>query len=417
MGGPIIVSIMMTQLTELNNFEKSLLGFALTLGVFIGCIVFPYLSDKYGRAYAFKRTILIASVGFLLLTLSPSYYGILLCLVGVGVGLGGEMTIYGTVMIESSPPSQKGAVTLLTLAGSIGVAGFVSFIIMLELTWPFAIAKWRVMGVLLTLFNIVAIGYRMAMHESPMFLYEKGNMEYKKIIEHIAHTNGRNLQENIQNLLEAGEEPSIIDTNKLQQAESNLSKIMSGSNLYTTVCLTAAHSIGNFAATGLTLLQPLFLPVKTQMGIYIIILVQQFCGVPGMYFASKLIETRLGRRWTTAIGYWGTALFLSPFIFSGGTVSIYISTLLYYMMLQWATAGILTITPESYPPNIRVSGVGFVTSISRITGLISPPLSGILLDTVGVPFTISVYFLCFLLQGTFIALLRETRPIKKYHIL
>lgn len=407
MGWPILISIMMTQMTSLSSIELSLMGLSYNLGLFIGCFIFPYMSDIYGRSYIFRRTILLVTIATMILTVSTSYYLILAMLVPIGIGLGGEMTLYGAVMIESSPPSRKGVVSLLTLTGCAGVAIFVSIAIALEVTWNYEIARWRVMNFVLMIFVACAYWLRGYMLESPIYLHGKGSYEYKSVLYRIAQINGKEHLYDVSGPLmediEVGYAQSPV------KVTSSILDILKGEHLYTTVFLTLAHSIGNFSATGFLIMLPLFLPIKTQVEIYSIILIQQVCGVPGMFIASKLIDSSLGRRWTTALGYLLTAVSIFPFICYTDFFIIISSAAIYNMMLQWGTAGILSITPESFPPSIRGSGVGFVFCMSRLTGLISPPVTGLLLDWIGVGGTISIYMSCLILQSFFCSMLRETR--------
>lgn len=394
----------MTQMTHLSSIELSLMGLSYNLGLFIGCFIFPYMSDIYGRTYVFKKTILLVTLATLTLTVSTSYYLILAMLIPIGIGLGGEMTLYGAVMIESTPPSRKGVVSLLTLSGCAGVAIFVSMAIALELMWNLDIARWRVMNFVMSIFVLVAYGLRFQMLESPIYLYEQGNPEYRDVLYKIAEFNSKSNYE-----IPAPFVEDIEQGDSIVHKTQSLFTILKGEYLYTTVCLTLAHAIGNFSATGFMIMLPLFLPIKTQVEIYAIILIQQVCGVPGMFIASRLIDTQLGRRWTTAIGYLLSAICICPFIYYSDFWTIIVSAALYNMMLQWGTAGILSITPESFPPSVRGSGVGFVFCMSRLTGLISPPVTGVLLEWIGVAGTITIYVSCLLFQSMFCSMLKETR--------
>lgn len=82
----------------------------------IGGIVFGHLSDKYGRKFAFIRSILLMAIPALAIGLLPSYDSIgrlaplllLLCRLMQGVAVGGEYPTIVTYIAELAPASRRG---------------------------------------------------------------------------------------------------------------------------------------------------------------------------------------------------------------------------------------------------------------------------------------------------------------------
>lgn len=60
---------------------------------------------------------------------------------------------------------------------------------------------------------------------------------------------------------------------------------------------------------------PEFLSFLTRDQAYIVMVVQQVIGIPGVIIGTWMVETRLGRRWTTFIGFFVSGIFCILFYF------------------------------------------------------------------------------------------------------
>ena len=78
-----------------------------------------------------------------------------------------------------------------------------------------------------------------------------------------------------------------------------------------------------------------------------------------------------------------------------------------------AYGALWTITPESYPTDIRNTGMGLCSTVSRIGMLIASLLSGVLIDSMGVDrggyVAIVLYSASVFAAGVLSMLLRETK--------
>lgn len=61
---------------------------------------------------------------------------------------------------------------------------------------------------------------------------------------------------------------------------------------------------------------PELLNFMSRSDAYIVMMIQQALGVPGALLGAFLVKTRLGRKWTTVIGFTGAAVFDFLFILS-----------------------------------------------------------------------------------------------------
>jgi len=145
-------------------------------------------------------------------------------------------------------------------------------------------------------------------------------------------------------------------------------------------------------------------PIET----YGIIVMQQASGIPGILLASWLINTKLGRKWTTAIPFFISGLLSLVFFFSQSIYAVIVCTMVYnfYQYMGWGA--MYTIVPEFYDTNIRSFGVGWANLMAKVGGILAPTITGYMLE---VSFTMTILFLavCGMLVGVISAFMKETR--------
>ena len=84
------------------------------------------------------------------------------------------------------------------------------------------------------------------------------------------------------------------------------------------------------------------------------------------------------------------------------------------LFIYLAYSALFTIAPESFPTRIRGIGTGILGIFSRIGGIVTPIITGYLLESEnGFEITIILFSVFYLACGLLIILLKETRPIKK----
>lgn len=117
---------------------------------------------------AFKNTALVASIGSIILTLSPNpFVGGLYVL---GFGLAGEMAIRGIVFYEFCPPSKRYYITLLSLFLSIGSTSTTVIALLVSLLNSTPFYNWRIIVAVASVLEILTMIFRFFMHETPAFL-------------------------------------------------------------------------------------------------------------------------------------------------------------------------------------------------------------------------------------------------------
>jgi putative MFS transporter len=153
---------------------------------------------------------------------------------------------------------------------------------------------------------------------------------------------------------------------------------------------------GFFRASGMTML-----PVYQNT--FILALAQ----LPGYFSAAWLVE-RWGRRKTLAVYLLASGLF--TYLFAAVTslnwvvgMGIWMS---FFTLGAWGA--LYAYTPEVYPTNLRGTGMGAASGMTRIAGAIAPTLGAVLLGA-GLALPLTVFAISYVIAGASALLLpRET---------
>ena len=77
-----------------------------------------------------------------------------------------------------------------------------------------------------------------------------------------------------------------------------------------------------------------------------------------------------------------------------------------------------TLAPESFPTAIRGIGSGIYGLLGRTGGIISPLMTGLILEFEnGFEINITIFSAFYMICGLLVLLLKETRPVKKQALL
>ena len=95
-----------------------------TLGMMIGALVCGYLADKLGRKPVLIGTLLLFSLGNLLLTITPNVEWFLVVRLLTGIGLGGELPVAATMIADHYTGTQRSR--MLVLVDSFWAFGWIA---------------------------------------------------------------------------------------------------------------------------------------------------------------------------------------------------------------------------------------------------------------------------------------------------
>lgn len=373
-GGPFcdgyilgIVAIALPQLSKdigLDESWQGLIAAAALIGMFVGGVVFGYLTDLLGRRvmYTLDLVVLIAASAAQFWVSGP--WSLFVLRFVLGVAIGADYPIAAALLAEFAPRKQRGML-MASLIGAWWVGYTVSFIAGFVFsnqgapTWRWMLASSAIPALVVSLL-------RFGTPESPRWLLSKGRRtEARRVVdEHFG--------------------PDYL-LDEAPPVASRFRAIFQGEYLWRTlfICIfwscqvVPAFAIYTFAPD---LLRAFGSPNPT-LGAAIVSLFFLAGVVPAV-----LLIDRVGRR----------PLLIVPFVVTGLTLLtlamtpkgygvVVVSAFVVFAMfnaggsvLQWAYPS------ELFPTEVRATALGFATSVSRIGGAIGTFLFPIGLAQLGV---------------------------------
>jgi len=121
-----------------------------SLGMIFGALGCGYLADKWGRKPVLIGTLLLFSVGNLLLALTPNVGWFLLIRFITGMGLGGELPVAATIIADNFKGTQRAR--MLVLVDSFWAFGWIiasllAFLVIPRYGWRVTVLITALMGV------------------------------------------------------------------------------------------------------------------------------------------------------------------------------------------------------------------------------------------------------------------------------
>lgn len=255
-------------------WEIFLLPVSLNFGSLIGCFTQSYYVGKIGRAPVFQFSAFVALIGGLFLCCFHYTFMFHIGLCIIGYAIGGDMVIAYTILMESIPQTKQNSLTLLSVGWSFGVCICVFGAFVIEILIESEISAWKYLlwiGTISSAFLTYSRGFIL---ESPMYLYDRGDLRLEKVLGKIADYN--NSKEYI---------PMIrhMDTEEIETDK----------NFYAvTIFLSLEYLLTNFPYSTLFFFMPQILSVSELHIQYAIIFFQQLSGIPGILVAAYLITDK-----------------------------------------------------------------------------------------------------------------------------
>jgi len=380
----------------LSAAQAGLLGTAIFLGMLGGAWFWGTISDYIGRKLGFQLTVLIDSVFGFLSALSPSYAWLVVFRTLTGFGVGGTLPVDYSIFAEYLPRNKRGRyLVYLESFWAIGT------IVAAGLAW-LVIPRfgWRVLLALSAAPGLIIYFIRRHVPESPRYLLVNGRLEeMRAVLTQVANENGVPV-------------PDLTITVPPRRRGVTVAALWRRPYVRRTLMLWItwfAISLGYygtfiwlpsiFVGRGFTFL-------RTYQNVFLMALAQ----LPGYFSAAYLVE-RWGRRPTLALYLVMSGVFTYLFAVVTGLTSIVSMAVLMSFFCLGAWGALYAYTPELYPTEIRSTGMGWASGMTRIAGSLGPLLGASLLQT---SFTagLTLYAVAFIVGGVVIfALGTETKGL------
>lgn len=144
--------------------------------------------------------------------------------------------------------------------------------------------------------------------------------------------------------------------------------------------------------------------------VYAAMTLQQLVGVVSVLGATLAVRSRLGRKWSQALSLIAGSVFMFIFLVPFAYWAVLLCSTLFYFFSLMAYSVQYAYTPESFPADIRNTGVGLCSASNRLASVISPLIAGGLLETqYGTIAAVVVYSGSLFLAGACGCMTKETK--------
>lgn len=384
----VALSVMQTQL-DMSLTVMGLLGTATLVGMLFGGIIGGYLTDLIGRKTIFLLDMLVITIASVLqfYVNDPIYLIILRFILGVAVGA--DYPIAGTLMAEFSPQKNRGA--LIGGLSALWYTGYaISFLIGYFLL-SIGDTSWRWMLLSSAIPSFLLLIARLNMPESPRWLANKGREKEANAIVQKIFGDG----------VVMSEEPETKEkTSFLDMFRNGYGKWTLFVAVFWSLQVVPTFAIGTYIPVILG--QFGFADGKSEyLGSAIINIVYLAGLIPAMYLIEKY-----GRRPTLIWPFLVSSITLFVLGATSGANLSFVFILVLFIIYGTFNTGMgihqWVYPTELFPTHIRGTAVGFGTGVSRIASAIGTFLFPAFLANYGVAATMytcgALFFVGFLVS-------------------
>lgn len=328
-------------------------------GLTIGAALVGWLSDRYGRLFAYQFNLAIFGAMALVSALAPSMEVLIACRFVMGIGMGAEYVMGYGLITEFVPPQQRGR--YLGWLGLIGGSGvFVTAMVSMAVI---PLWGWRAMFVIGGVGALYVWWLRRHLPESPRWLERMGrNEEAEAILQRIEREAGV-----------AHRTPGVSQRSQMETRAIPISILFSRGVIKRTALAIFVNVAVLFGSNMLTGWMPTFfvsrgMSVTNSLGFHTAMMAGFIAGP----LLCAFVADRLGRRW-------GLVLF-SLLCACVGAIYPFLTTpaaiIACGFLLISAVAVALTLglggTPELFPTEYRFRGGGVAQTFGRLSLVFGP---------------------------------------------
>lgn len=365
-----MIGIALTLITpemNLGPLWQGLLGGSALLGLFLGSLFLGWLSDYVGRQKIFLFSFVLITVATVLQFFVTDPMQLFILRILIGIGLGGDYSVGHAILSEFAPKKQRGV--LLASFSVIWTFGYVlSTFVGLWMTHAFVASEaWRWMLVSAALPAGLILFLRIGTPESPRWLMSKGKIKQAQDI--ITKHFGPNVE---------------IKDESATQGSGNFMQLFSAQYIKRTLfnCIFFACIVMPYFAIYTFLpkilgIMNLSADFTTDLLLNALLIVG---AVVGIYLTHKM--SRRGFLISAFVILSISLAVLALLPVSAATLAI-LAFALFTLTLS-AVSNLVGVFPaESFPTEIRASGIGLATAFSRLGSAVSTFLLPVAVVSIG----------------------------------
>jgi putative MFS transporter len=331
-------------------------------GMFIGTLVFSWLSDLYGRRTIFTFALLWYSIATLAMACQSTPLALDICRFVAGLGIGVEFVTIDTYLSELTPKDRRGAAFAFSQ-----FIHFLSYPTVAFLAWlfvpttTFGYDGWRTVTVIGGIGAVAVWFLRLGLPESPRWLAQHGRIgEADRIVAEMERRVSAETGEPLR--------PPVVLPDEIEVHEGSIKEIFQPpyrSRTIMMIVFNLLQSMGyyGFASWVPTLLLAQGITVTKSLQYTFMVAL----AAPVGPLLARLIADRIDRKWQVTCSAFGIGAFgllfsqqsAGPLIIALGILIQISNTTLSYSFHAYQA--------ELYPTRIRARAVGFVYSWSRFS--------------------------------------------------
>jgi putative MFS transporter len=371
----------------LSTGQRGLVGTANLVGMAVGAVAWGTIADRMGRKKAFSITLAIFALFSVLGALSPSWEVFLVLRFLAGVGLGGCIPVDYAIVSEFSPRKQRGRV-LAAMDGWWPIGATLAGVTATFLV-PVA-GNWRWMLTLMVLPAVLLFFVRRGVPESPLYLARTGReAEARAVIDELVTATGATPEPYEIAAVPAATGPRF---NGLTAAFDQLRRVWAFNPVITGVAWSLFVSVMVVYYAALNWMPSILRSQGMgEVAAFASTTVMNAVGILGVITSVLLVEV-VGRKWV--IGVAGPLAAFSLVVFS---LVMAVPTAAIAMIAVFGFFALVVIpvmyayVSELYPTELRASGFGWASSMSRaVTGFVPLIFGTVLWPLLGLPLTFTL---------------------------
>lgn len=381
---------------KLTPPEAGFVASSAFLGMALGVVTITYFADKFGRKKALLLCVTLYGILSLLAAMAWSYQSIAIMRFLQGVGIGAEMPLALTYLMEFVPVRRRGMLSATTIS-IWQLSGLFAALAAIVIVPAFT---WRGMFVLGAIPGLMIAVVLLFIPESIRYLAQHGRIEEAEtIVRRFSSIDPDTV--------------SLPATAAGDHARIRIVDILRGRYLRYTLGAWIMSVAWSMAFFGMSVWLPSLLLRSgfTLIHSFAYTAAITAAGAAGV-FMSGIFMDWLGRRTATALGFFIGGFSMIAWGYSSTSTAILIFGLLTAFAGTGGVAGCLfTYICEIYPTELRATGSGLSIAWQRLGGIVAPILLGLLIGTKGSAFSSFVLLGSLMLIGGVVAavLTCETR--------
>ncbi|WP_165674999.1 MFS transporter [Metapseudomonas otitidis] len=357
---------------QLDPFWQGLIGASALIGLFLGSLLFGWISDYVGRQKIFVVSFVLITLASVLQFHAETALQLFLLRVLIGIGLGGDYSVGHTLLAEFAPRKHRGV--LLGSFSVIWTFGYVAATFIGTAMLSLGDDAWRWMLASSAIPAAIILIARIGTPESPRWLVNRGRVEEARAI--VRTYIGANVG---------------LDDERPQRNRSGYAVLFSREyrtrtafNCLFFICIVMPYfAIYTFLPTILAKMG-LAEGMGTEMMLNALLVLGAVAGI-GCTLKFSRRGFLIGSFWLLAL----TLLLLA--VLPGSMAWALVLLFGLFTLVLSAVSNLVGVFPaESFPTEVRASGVGLATAASRLGSAISTFLLPVSVAGIGLNATMAL---------------------------